>query len=130
MANKQTTNPRQKALDELARITQEELGGYEVTDNPLDRSQTTDGNTADGPFIHVTTVEGISVNDQTKRDQTTDRYAGFSSNELLRRARILREIAQQERKPRDRRHLEELALEHEDEARAVRIRAAQELGIA
>lgn len=61
--------------------------------------------------------------------ETTDRYAGFSSDELLRRARLLRDIAEKSA-VRDRHRLNRLALEHEDAARAARIKIAQELGIA
>lgn len=49
------------------------------------------------------------------------KYAGFSNEELLRRARVLRDIASGEL-PVDRRKLEKLALEHEDAAREVRRR--------
>lgn len=44
-------------------------------------------------------------------------------------ARILREIAETE-ELRERNHLERLAREHEDAARAKRVRVATELGIA
>lgn len=49
------------------------------------------------------------------------KYAGFTSDELLRRARLLRDIADGEL-PVERRKLEKLALEHEDAAREVRRR--------
>ena len=50
---------------------------------------------------------------------TQEQFSGFSSGELLRRARTLREIAERET-PRERRRLERLALEHEDAARHAR----------
>ena len=62
-------------------------------------------------------------------NQTTSRYTGFSSGELLRRARVLREIAEKSA-VRDRHRLNRLALEHEDAARAERVRVATELGVA
>ena len=47
------------------------------------------------------------------------RFAGFSSAELLRRARVLRDIAEDE-PPRKRHQINRLALEHEDAARRAR----------
>lgn len=52
-------------------------------------------------------------------DTTADRFSGFSSNELLRRARVLRDVAEKE-PMRERRNLERLALDHEDAARRMR----------
>jgi hypothetical protein len=45
-----------------------------------------------------------------------DRFSGFSSDELLRRARVLRQVAEREH-PRERHRLNRLALDLEDAAR-------------
>lgn len=52
-------------------------------------------------------------------EEVRKKYDGFSSDELLRRAMVLREIANKE-PPTERRRLERLALEHENYARFVR----------
>lgn len=53
---------------------------------------------------------------ETTRDR--ERFAGFSSAELLRRARVLRDVAEAD--PKERRRLDRLAFEHEEAARLVR----------
>ncbi len=53
---------------------------------------------------------------ETTRDR--ERFAGFSSGELLRRARVLRDIAASDRQ--ERRRLDQLAFEHEEAARLIR----------
>lgn len=59
---------------------------------------------------------------KTTRDH--ERFAGFSSGELLRRARALRDCAYSD--PVERRRLERLAFEHEEAARLVRRKEAAE----
>jgi hypothetical protein len=56
---------------------------------------------------------------------TVDHYAGFSSAELLRRARVLRDIAKGS-SIKERRRFDNLAWEHEEAARKVRARSKQE----
>jgi hypothetical protein len=53
-----------------------------------------------------------------------ERFAGFSSMELLRRARVLRDIAESD--PLERRRLERLASDHEEAARLVRRKESAE----
>jgi hypothetical protein len=52
----------------------------------------------------------------TTRDR--DRFAGFSSDELFRRAQVLRDVAAADKWERTR--LEQLARDHEDAARLMR----------
>ena len=52
----------------------------------------------------------------TMRDRS--RFSGFSSAELLRRARVLRDVAASD--PLERTRLERLSLDHEDAARLMR----------
>ena len=52
------------------------------------------------------------------QNTTDDQFAGFSSDELLRRARVLREIAETDKWERGR--LVALAEKHEDAARRAR----------